>query len=147
MSEQTKGKKETMRAIKFTLFSLSAGLIQILVGDLLMMNLLQIDYRISYLTGLVLSVVWNFTLNRKITFKSANNVPIAMLKVALFYAVFTPVTTIGGDYLVKTLFWNENLVFILSMLLNFVLEYLYQRFFVFGKSLDTAVKKEQGGQA
>lgn len=147
MSEQTKGKKETMRAIKFTLFSLSAGLIQILVGDLLMMNLLQIDYWISYLTGLVLSVLWNFTLNRKITFKSANNVPIAMLKVALFYAVFTPVTTIGGDYLVKTLFWNGHLVFILSMLLNFVLEYLYQRFFVFGKSLDTAVKKEQGGQA
>ena len=146
MSEQTKGKKETMRAIKFTLFSLSAGLIQILVGDLLMMNLLQIDYWISYLTGLVLSVVWNFTLNRKITFKSANNVPIAMLKVAAFYAVFTPVSTIGGDYLVKTLFWNGDLVFILSMLLNFVLEYLYQRFFVFGKSIDTAVKKGQDGQ-
>ncbi len=146
MSQQTKGKKETMRAIKFTLFSISAGVIQLLVGDVIMMNLLKLDYWVSYLTALVISVIWNFTLNRKITFKSANNVPIAMLKVALFYAVFTPLSTLGGDYLVKTAGWNADLVFILSMLANFVLEYLYQRFFVFGKSLDTAVKKQEQQQ-
>lgn len=136
-------KTEAWRAVKFTLFSISAGVIQLLVGDVIMMNLLGIDYWISYLTGLVLSVLWNFTLNRKITFKSANNVPVAMLKVAAFYLVFTPLSTVGGNCLTG-IGWNPDLVFVLSMLLNFVLEYLYQRFFVFGKSIDTAVKpKEQ----
>ena len=136
---EKKSKAEAWRAVKFTLFSISAGVIQLLVGDVIMIGLLGLEYWIGYLTGLVLSVVWNFTLNRKITFKSANNVPIAMLKVAAFYLVFTPLSTIGGDYLTN-IGWNPDLVFVLSMLLNFVLEYLYQRFFVFGKSIDTAKK-------
>jgi len=139
MEEKKRSKQELWRAVKFTLFSISAGVIQLVVGDIILMNLLQLDYWVSYLIALVLSVVWNFTLNRKITFKSANNVPIAMLKVAAFYLVFTPLSTIGGEYL-TSIGWNPNLVFVLSMLLNFVLEYLYQRFFVFGKSIDTAVK-------
>ena len=88
----------------------------------------------------MLSVLWNFTLNRKFTFKSAANVPVAMLKVALYYAVFTPLSTILGNYLAETLGWNEYLVTGLNMVLNFVTEFLYQRFFVYGKSIDTAEK-------
>ena len=131
-------KKELIRAIKFTLFSISAGIILIVTAEL-MLQVFDIDYWISYLTALVLSVLWNFTLNRKITFHSANNIPIAMLKVAAYYAVFTPLSTLGGDALVK-IGWNETLVLILSMLLNFTTEFLYDRFFVFGKTIDTDKK-------
>jgi hypothetical protein len=60
--------------------------------------------------------------------------------VLAFYAVFTPVTTIGGNYLVEKHLWNEDLVFVITMLLNFVLEFLYQRFFVFNKNLDDREK-------
>lgn len=133
-------KKELIRAVKFTLFSISAGIIQTVVFTL-MNELLHLNYWVSYLTSLVLSVLWNFTLNRKITFHSAANVPIAMLKVAAYYLVFTPVSTWGGNYL-TLLGWNEYLVFLISILTNFVTEFLYQRFFVFGASIDTAAKKE-----
>ncbi|MBQ9930421.1 MAG: GtrA family protein [Oscillospiraceae bacterium] len=128
--------KELIRTVKFTLFSISAGLIQI-TSFTLMNEVLHWNYWVSYLTALVLSVLWNFTLNRKVTFHSAANVPIAMLKVAAYYAVFTPLSTWGGAAL-EGIGWNEYLVLALSMLVNFVTEYLYQRYFVFGKSLDTA---------
>ncbi len=131
-------KKEFFRALKFTLFSISAGIIQTVVFSA-MNSFLQLNYWICYLTSLVLSVLWNFTLNRKITFQSAANVPLAMLKVAGYYLVFTPLSTWGGDALTG-FGWNEYIVFVLSMLTNFVTEYLFQRFFVFGKSLDTAKK-------
>ena len=133
MSEK---KNEFFRALKFTLFSVSAGIIQTVVFTL-MNELLQWNYWVCYLTSLVLSVLWNFTLNRKITFQSAANIPIAMLKVAGYYLVFTPLSTWGGDALIA-LGWNEYIVFVLSMLTNFVTEYFFQRFFVFGSSLDTA---------
>jgi len=131
--------KEFWRVVKFVLFSASAGLIQI--GSFTLMNeLFHWPYWICYLTALVLSVLWNFTLNRKFTFKSAANVPVAMLKVACYYAVFTPLSTLLVKYLTETLGWNEYVVTILNMLINFVTEFLYQRFFVFGKSIDTAEK-------
>ena len=137
-------KKEALRAVKFTLFSASAGIIQI--GSFALLNeLLHLPYWVSYLIALVLSVLWNFTLNRKFTFKSAANVPVAMLKVACYYAVFTPLSTLLEHYLADTLGWNEYLVTAMNMILNFVTEFLYQRFFVFGKSIDTApgsAKKE-----
>ena len=129
--------KEFFRTIKFALFSISAGLIQIL-SFTLMNEVFHWKYWICYLVALVLSVLWNFTLNRKYTFRSAANVPIAMLKVAAYYAVFTPLSTILGDYLVETAVWNEYVVTAVNMLLNFVTEYLYQRFIVFGNSIDTA---------
>lgn len=128
--------KETLRAIKFTLFSISAGIIET-VAFTLLESFTDWQYWPCYLIALVLSVLWNFTLNRQFTFQSANNVPVAMLKVALFYAVFTPVSTIGGNYLAESLGWNDYLVMVLTMLCNFVTEYLYDRFFVFGKTLDT----------
>ena len=88
-----------------------------------------------------MSVLWNFTFNRKFTFCSAANVPVAMLKVALFYVIFAPLSAWAMKVLTGDGFmWNEYLVQILTMAVNLVTEYLYQRFFVFGKTLDTNVK-------
>ena len=128
--------KELIRTIKFTLFSISAGIVEAGVFALLKM-VTNFKYWPCYLIALICSVLWNFTLNREITFKSAGNVPIAMAKVAAFYLVFTPASTLGGDYLVERAGWNEILVLGITMLSNFILEYLYDRFFVFGSTLDT----------
>lgn len=128
--------KELIRTIKFTLFSLSAGIIEIVLFELLD-NLTNMPYWPCYLIALVASVIWNFTLNRNYTFKSANNIPIAMTKVFIFYLVFTPTSTILGNYLVESLHWNSTIVTLLNMLCNFVLEYLYDRFYVFQNSIDT----------
>lgn len=128
-------KKEILRTVKFTLFSISAGLIQI-SSFALLNEIFHLDYWVSYLTALTLSVLWNFTLNRNFTFKSAGNVPKAMLKVALFYLVFTPTTTWLEHYL-TSLGWNEYLVTGINMVLNFVLEYFYQKYYVFKDSIDT----------
>jgi len=133
MSEK---KKEFMRAVKFTLFSISAGLIQI-ISFTLLNEFTGLSYWVAYLISLVLSVVWNFTLNRQYTFKSANNVPVAMFKVFLFYLVFTPLSTLLERYIVDTLHWSEYIATGINMILNFVLEYLYDRFFVFRDSIDT----------
>ena len=95
------------------------------------------SYWPCYLIALVLSVLWNFTLNRRYTFQSANNVPKAMAQVFGFYCVFTPVSTVLGSYLADTLLWNEYVVTILNMVANFVLEYLFDRLVVFRKSIDT----------
>lgn len=128
--------KETLRAVKFTLFSISAGIIEI-VAFTLLNEILHLDYWVSYVIALVLSVLWNFTFNRKYTFKSATNVPVAMLKVAAFYAVFTPLSGWFEHYLTATLNWNEYLATGINMAINLITEYFYQRYFVFGDSIDT----------
>lgn len=133
---KNESKKELWRSVKFLLFSISAGVIEI-VSFSLLNELTGWSYWPSYLIALALSVLWNFTLNRRYTFKSASNVPLAMLKVLAFYCVFTPVSTWLGNYLAETLMWNEYLVTAINMVANFVLEFLYDRFFVFGKSIDT----------
>ena len=139
MKKQQGKNREFWRVVKFVLFSASAGVIQI--GAFALFNeLTGWPYWPSYLLSLLLSILWNFTLNRKFTFKSAANVPAAMAKVVAYYCVFTPVTTLLGNWLVGTLGWNEYLVTALNMILNFVTEFLYQRWFVFGKSIDTAKK-------
>ena len=131
-------KKEVLRSLKFLLFSVSAGLIQA-ASFTLLEEVLHLEHWLSYLISLVLSVLWNFTLNRKFTFHSASNVPIAMLKVAGFYVVFTPLSTWWTAVLTgPQVGWNEYLVLVLTMVVNFVTEYLFQRIVVFGKSLDTA---------
>ena len=133
-------RKELLRTVKFVLFSISAGLIQI-VSCALLNEVLHMTYWIAYLISLCLSVLWNFTLNRKFTFQSAANVPIAMLKVAGFYLVFTPLSTWWSAALTEPsygIMWNEYIVLAGTMIINFVTEYLFQRFVVFGKSLDTA---------
>lgn len=135
--------KETLRAIKFTLFSISAGLIQI-VSFALLNELTALPEHISYLIALVLSVLWNFTFNRRYTFQSAGNVPKAMLLVALFYCVFTPASTWLEKALVG-LGWNEYLVTGINMVCNFVTEFLYDKFVVFRNDTDTnsIAKKKQ----
>ena len=142
--EPKKDRSELIRTIKFVLFSASAGVIEFGVFTLLD-SLTSWSYWACYLPALILSVLWNFTLNREFTFRSANNVPIAMLKVAAYYAVFTPVSTILGNSLAETCGWNGTLVTILNMLLNFVTEYLYDRFVVFGKSIDTNSRAQAKG--
>ena len=128
--------KEALRFLKFAIFSASAGLIEL--GCFTLLNEITTwRYWPCYLIALLLSVLWNFTLNRKFTFHAATNIPVAMLKVLAYYAVFTPLSTLLGDYLAETLQWNEYLVTILNMVINFVTEFLYQRFFVFGKSIDS----------
>ncbi len=139
-----KDKKELFRAIKFGLFSISAGVIQI--GSFSLLGLVpDMPSWVRYLIALVLSVIWNFTLNRRYTFKSANNVPVAMLKVAAFYCVFTPLSTFIEWALADNLGWNEYLVTLLNMCLNFVTEFLYDKYFVFRGSIDTndIAKKEE----
>lgn len=137
---QANKKKELIRMICFTLFSISAGIIEIGVFSLLEL-FTNLKYWPCYLIALILSVVWNFTLNRNITFKAANNIPVAMLKVGLFYLIFTPASTLLGNYLAEDLLWNDFVVTIINMIANFVLEYLYDRFFVFRNSIDTRTKK------
>ena len=129
--------KEFFRVLKFVLFSISAGIIEMGVFAL-MTESHRFSYWPCYLTALLLSVLWNFTLNRKFTFKSVANVPAAMLKVLAYYAVFTPMTTLLGNYLAETCGWNDYLVTLLNMGLNLSTEFLYQRFVVYGNSVDTA---------
>ena len=133
--------KETWRFLKFVLFSASAGIIEI--GSFALLNeLLEWKYWPSYLIALTLSVLWNFTLNRKFTFRSAANVPRAMLLVAAYYAVFTPATTILGNWLAEDLGWNEYLVTGINMLLNVTTEFLWQKYVVYRHQIDTAVESK-----
>ncbi len=130
-------KKELIRSLKFLLFSISAGVIQI--GSFtLLTEFTPLSYWPCYLISLVLSVVYNFTINRKFTFHSAANVPLAMFKVFLYYCAFTPLSTIGGNYLVESLGWNDYVVELLSMVLNFVTEFLFTRFVVYGRQVDNS---------
>ena len=123
------------------MFSISAGLID--MGSFALLDLIPgLDYVIKAYISITLSVVWNFTLNRKFTFKAANSIPIAMIKTLCFYVVFAPLSIHLADmYLVKTLGWNEILVKAVTMVINFVTEFLFQRFFVYGKAVDSAEKK------
>ncbi len=135
MKKQQGKNREFWRVVKFVLFSASAGVIQI--GSFALFNeLTGWPYWPSYLLSLLLSILWNFTLNRKFTFKSAANVPAAMAKVVAYYCVFTPVTTLLGNWLVEVVGWNEYLVTALNMLLNLSTEYLYQRYVVYRNQVD-----------
>ena len=129
-----KDKKQLWQAVKFALFSASAGVIQ--VGSFALLELFIQDYWIPYLISLVLSVLWNFTLNRKYTFKSAANVPVAMAKVFAFYLVFTPLSTYLGN-MAEGYGMNDFIILIATMLANFVLEFLFCKFVVYRGQEDT----------
>lgn len=135
MSQEHKDVTSVWQVVKFTLFSISAGLIQI-AAFTLMETVFHLPYWPSYLTALVLSVLWNFTFNRRYTFRSDASVGRSMLLVALFYAVFTPVSTWWGHAL-TTAGWNDFLVLAITMAVNFVTEFLYQRFVVYRNRIDT----------
>lgn len=135
-------KKNLWQMLKYAIFSVSAGVIQT-VSFILLYNVIFQEktalYDLSYIVSLVLSILWNFTLNRKYTFQAVVNVPIAMLKVAAFYLVFTPVSGWLGQIAVDA-GWNGNLVQILTMFANFVLEFAYFKFVVF-KGKDEKTQK------
>lgn len=147
------GKKENaLQAIKFACFSASAGIIQVVSFTLLNELLPTTDstnaiaqwffnseYGGSYLVALTLSVLWNFTFNRKFTFKSAANIPVAMLKIFAFYCVFTPVSTIFGEMVAQrfTASYVEYIILAVTMATNMVSEFLYCRFFVYKNSMNT----------
>ena len=133
---------EAGRALRFFLLSCSAGLIE--MGSFSLLNeFTGMRYWPCYLIALTLSVLWNFTLNRKFTFRSTANVPRAMFLVALYYCAFTPLSSWGGDYLAEDLGWNEYLVTFLNMFANLVTEFLFQRYIVYGHRVDTAVKPKE----
>lgn len=129
-----KDNKSLWQAVKFTLFSISAGIIQ--VGSFAVLEIFIQTYWIPYLASLTLSILWNFTLNRKYTFKSAANVPVAMAKVFGFYLVFTPVSTYLGSMAEKQ-GCHDFLILAVTMLSNFVLEFLFCKFVVYRGSEDT----------
>lgn len=135
MSQEHEDVTSVWQVVKFTLFSISAGLIQV-AAFTLMETVFHLPYWPSYLTALVLSVLWNFTFNRRYTFRSDASVGRSMLLVALFYAVFTPVSTWWGHVL-TTAGWNDFLVLAITMAVNFVTEFLYQRFVVYRNRIDT----------
>ncbi len=152
MAEMTK-KENALQAIKFALFSASAGIIQVVSFTLLnevvlpnihieneaVMKVLSAEYGVCYLVALLLSVIWNFTFNRKFTFKSATNVPIAMLKILGFYCVFTPVSTIIGEAVMRSTSWEfaEYVVLACTMATNMITEFLFCRFVVYKDSMNT----------
>ena len=133
-----KDKQSFYQVLKFTLFSASAGLIQ--VGSFALLEIFIKDYWIPYLISLVLSILWNFTLNRRYTFKSAANVPVAMAKIFGFYLVFTPLSTWLGD-MAEGAGGNDFLILIVTMLCNFVLEFLFCKLFVYRGKENTLQKK------
>ena len=130
-------KSNVLQMMKFTLFSISAGVIQI--ASFALLEIFIKDYWIPYLISLVLSIVWNFTLNRRYTFKSAANVPVAMAKVFGFYLVFTPLSTYLGNA-AESLGVNDFIILIVTMLANFVLEFLFCKFVVYRGKEDTQKK-------
>ncbi len=132
-TQEPSTKKESLwQVIKFTLFSISAGIIQIVLTEILLLCGLKDNlYWITYVVSLAASVIWNFTFNRKFTFKSSNNIPVAMTLAALFYLPFAPLSTLWSNALVVSAGWPELLVTAFTMIINFVLEFIWQKFVVF----------------
>lgn len=130
--EKLTKKQQFKQVLFFALFSIGAAGIQI--GSFSLLNeLCQLSYWPAYLISLLLSIIFNFTFNRKFTFCSKNSIPFAFSKVILYYLIFTPVSTLLGQYCTD-LGCNEYVVLICTMLINFVTEFLYQKFFVFAKN-------------
>jgi putative flippase GtrA len=134
-SQKLTTRQNVVQILKFTVFSASAGVIEA-TSFTLLNELTNFPYWPCYLIALVLSVLFNFTVNRRFTFKSANNVPVAMMKVAAFYLVFTPLTTWLGN-IADVAGINEYLILAVTMAFNLITEFLYQRFFVFRGSINT----------
>ncbi len=134
-------KNQFLQMVKFTLFSISAGIVQV-VSFTIFNELFHWQYWPAYLTSLILSIVWNFTFNRRYTFKSAANIPVAMTKLFGFYAVFTPVSTYLG-HIAEGSGINEYIVLIVTMLSNFVLEFLFCKMIVYKNQENTRIEKNK----
>lgn len=138
-------KQKLLQVLKFAIFSCGAGIIQTVVyticTELIFKNSDRLEW-LSYTIALVCSVLFNFTLNRKYTFKSASNVPKAMLLVGLFYCAFAPYSIWLTDYLNVNQGWNEYGVLFIVMIQNLTFEFLWDRFVVFRKSINTQPNKK-----
>lgn len=141
---QKEKKEELARVSKYVLFSASAGIIQFLTFTLTH-EIIGWPYWPCYLSALVLSVLWNFTLNREFTFKSTANIPRAMTLVALYYCVFTPLSTLWGTALTNA-GWNDYLVLGGTMLVNLTTEFLFWRLVVYRGSIDTNARAKRNQQ-
>ena len=128
-------KQNILQAFKYLLFTASAGIIQF-VSFTLLNETFHWGYWLSYFIALTLSVVYNFTINRKFTFKSAKNVPLAMMQIFLYYVVFTPLSIWWGEALTQA-GWNEYIVLIGTMVINFITEFSVYRFIVFRNHMYT----------
>ena len=144
------------QAIKYFLCAASAGLIQFVtftimktafdktgvtqsMGTMWFFSDINKTTFIATTIALGLSVLWNFTLNRKFTFKAANNVPLAMSLAFLFYVPFYPFQTWYVGTIENAI--NESVGYEASwgaiiaegtvMLMNGILEFLWQKFVVF----------------
>lgn len=131
---------ELFEFLKFLGFSISAGVIQIVSFEIMFDLIGWKVWWACHLISLALSVVWNFTFNRKFTFKSASNVPLAMSFAFLFYVAFTPASVFGGQAL-KDIGWNGTLVEALMMVINFVLEFVWDKFVVFNDKFMSKIEK------
>lgn len=140
-AEKKDTKTQIIQFLKFLGFSLSAGVIQLLSFELLYTWTEALPWWPAYLISIVLSVVWNFTFNRKFTFKSASNVPLAMTIVAIYYCMFIPVSVFGGDAL-EGIGWNGTLVTVLMMVINFITEFFWDKYIVFNDKLLAKVFKK-----
>lgn len=129
-------KQQFLEILKFTGFSISAGAMQLLSFSILYEWTACLPWWPSYLISIILSVIWNFTFNRKFTFKAANNIPLAMTLVLIYYAAFTPASVFGGDALEKL--WGSDfgiLVTVLMMVINFLTEFVWDKFIVFNEKV------------
>ncbi|MCI9407877.1 MAG: GtrA family protein [Clostridia bacterium] len=131
-------KQQFFQFIKFTLFSASAGAIQLLSTTILHQwtGWLLDYYWLAYIIGLTLSVIWNFTFNRKFTFKAANNIPLAMTLVIIYNCIIVVPLALGGDALVNL--WGEQwgiLVTAISLLINFITEFFWDKYIVFNQKV------------
>ncbi len=135
-------RKEFLQFVKFLAFSLSAGFIQIITFELLYTWTEWLTWWPSYLISVILSVIWNFTFNRKFTFKSASNVPLAMAIVTLYYCAYIPASVFGGEAL-EGIGWNGTLVTLLMMVINFITEFFWDKYIVFNDKLLNKIFKKK----
>lgn len=130
--------ESSIQMVKFLLFSMSAGLIQT-ISFVILFEVFGFIYWPAYLVALVMSVLWNFTLNRKFTFKSSGNIPVAMTKIGIYYLIFTPLSTWWGDALTN-INWNAYLVLFLTMIANLISEFLVTKYVVYKNQINSAVE-------
>lgn len=157
----SKKKENFIQVLKYTLCAGSAGVIEAASFALLIwllgltvkdsqsftninflgseMNWIQI---VAQMVSLALSVVWNFTLNRKFTFQSNANVPKVLALAFAFYIPFYPASTLFVGWFAAYLTGAGAIVVAgylpkaLAMIANFVLEFVWQKFFVFRDKLE-----------
>lgn len=139
-------KQQFIQFLKFLAFSISAGVIQFLSFSVLYEWTGWLEWWPSHLISVTLSVIWNFTFNRKFTFKSASNVPLAMILIIIYYAAYIPASVFGGNAL-EAIGWNGLLVEAIMMVINFITEFFWDKYIVFNdKVVNKILSKVKKGK-